>query len=352
MDRVYRLSDRNSEVRFVSSEDELELLIGQEKERLSLWCADANSARYLPQSVPREQTFIIEAGESYKKIETVLRMVDFALDAGAGRDVRFYALGGGVICDMAAFAASIYMRGVEVVLVPTTLLGMVDATLGGKSGVDYRGYKNILGSFHPASLIIIDPRFLKTLPDSEMMSGFAELIKHAMLSGNDALGELEEALPAVLGRDSRVLTRIISTSLNIKGRVIEQDPFEKGIRAHLNLGHTFGHALESACGFSGWSHGDAVAWGLSRALHAGVLLGITDGSYRERIDKLLDRFGYRRTAEADPGKIIGAVGSDKKKKGGEVYFVLQRRAGDTLTRPLPREVLEETVRSGCTVAGR
>ncbi len=352
MNRVYRLSDKTSEVCFLSSEEELEKLIGEDDDRVSLWFADENSSRYLPRSVPSKRTCIIKSGEASKTTDTILRMVDFALDAGAGRDARFCALGGGVICDMTAFAASVYMRGVEVVLVPATLLCMVDATLGGKTGVDHRGYKNIIGSFHPASLIIVDPRFLKTLPDGEMMSGFAELIKHAMLSGDSALGELEEALPAVLGREENVLTRVISTSLDIKGSVIEKDPFEKGIRAHLNLGHTFGHALESACGFSGWSHGDAVAWGLSRAMHAGTLLGITDGSYRERVDTLLDRFGYRRTADTEPGKIIGAVGSDKKKKGGEVYFILQRRAGETLSCPLPRDVLEETVRSGCTAGDR
>lgn len=312
---------------------------------MAVWIADDNTARYLPESAVHR--LVIGPGEQHKTMDTVLSIVDFALEAGAGRDARFCALGGGVVCDMTAFAASVYMRGVEVVLVPTTLLSMVDASLGGKSGVDYRGFKNIIGAFHPASKIIVSPRFLETLPEAELRNGLAEVIKHAMLSGDAAVERLERQLPAVFDRDPAALSVIIAESLEVKGAVIEQDPLEKGIRAHLNLGHTFGHALESASGFSGWSHGEAVAWGLSRALHAGALLGVTEEPYRERVNSLLERCGYRLTASADPGKILSAIGSDKKKKEGEVRFVLQSRAGETFTRTVPAEVLEKTVAAGC-----
>jgi 3-dehydroquinate synthase len=346
MKQEFRLGERVSTVRFLEQGERAEEIIRREyPHSLIIWVADENTSRYLPAGEPH--CLVLPAGEAFKTMETILRIVDFALQVGAGRDSLFVALGGGVVCDMTAFAASVYMRGAGVVLLPSTLLAMVDATLGGKSGVDYRGYKNIIGTFYPASLIIIEPTYLASLPQREIMGGLAEVVKHAMLSGEDALERIERLLPDIKAGNRDAFSSIIAESLTVKGAVIEQDPLERGIRAHLNLGHTFAHALESATGFNGWSHGEAVAWGLSRALHAGELLGETDPGYRRFIDELLDRFGYRRYAEADTSAILEAVGSDKKKRGGEVRFVLQRKAGDTFTRALPREIVEEAISGGC-----
>jgi 3-dehydroquinate synthase len=348
MKRCFTLAGKSSDVRVLSKEESLEALLSEtfpDSGGASLWIADSNSARYLPKHV---HSLVIPPGEAEKGIKTVLAIVDAALSLGAGRDARFFALGGGVVCDMAAFAASVYMRGVDVVLVPTTLLSMVDASIGGKSGVDHGGYKNIIGSFYPASHIVIDPCMLETLPERELKSGMAEIIKHAMLSGRDAMEELKQLLPSALKRDVASLRQLIERSLEVKGSIIEKDPLEKGIRAHLNLGHTFGHALESALSFTGCTHGEAVAWGILRALKAGELLGITESSYRAEVEKIVTDTGYPVIYKASPERIVHAIGSDKKKKRGEVHFVLQKRRGETLLSPLPEEIILESVKSGCT----
>jgi 3-dehydroquinate synthase len=264
----------------------------------------------------------IPAGEAAKGWDSVRAVLERSAELGAGRDAIIAGIGGGVVCDVTAFAASLYMRGCGLVLVPTTLLAMVDASLGGKTGVDFMGYKNLVGSFYPASRILIAAGAVRSLPDREYRSGLAEVIKTALVGDGRLFALLERERPAILARGERVVEEMIRRSLAVKGRIVQADPKESGKRALLNLGHTFGHALESATGFSRWTHGEAVAWGIGRALAAGVRLGLTQPALMERTQSLLRSYGFR--LDELPGfiELSPAFERDKKRRGGRIRLVI------------------------------
>lgn len=290
---------------------------------------------------------VLGAGESHKLWPGIEEILNSAVSLELGRDSRFVGLGGGVVCDMAAFAASVYMRGCKITLIPTSLLAMVDASIGGKTGIDFAGYKNLVGAFYPADQVYISVDTLSTLPEREYMSGLGEVIKHALLGAEDLLDVLEANPEAVLARDASVIEMCILRSLDIKGNIVEQDLVESGVRAHLNFGHTFAHALESVAGFGVFSHGEAVAWGMSRALLAGVFAGVTDRSYAGRVVALLARYGYR-TGTLPKGitedSILSAMKRDKKRKRGALRFVLQRDFGDTFVTTLDEELVRRALK--------
>jgi 3-dehydroquinate synthase len=282
-----------------------------------------------------------EAAKNWASVETILRA---AADAGLGRDGVFIGVGGGVIGDLAAFAASVYMRGCGLCLVSTTLLGMVDASLGGKTGFDLFGVKNLAGTFYPARHIYMPLESLKTLPPEEWKSGMAELIKTAVLEGEDLAelimslrGELSPAcfsprfprefIHHALENGAEPLSRCVSRAAALKGRIVEADPRETGgERRLLNLGHSFGHALESAAGLGTLSHGEAVAWGMARACDLGRALGITPPERAEKITALLGSFGYPITAPHPLMKsgeaFFRALGRDKKKSAGKMTYIV------------------------------
>lgn len=298
---------------------------------------------------------VLKSGESNKgwlAVEAILRA---AREAGLGRDGVFVGVGGGVIGDLAAFAASIYMRGCGFALVSTTLLGMVDAGVGGKTGFDLFGVKNLAGTFYPARHVYMPLESLSALPPPEWKSGFAELIKTAVLAGDDFLDELQAlaaAFPAgafvsgfgrnsgfppnfasrLLEGDAGQLRRCISRAVEFKGRIVEADPRETGqTRVLLNLGHTFAHALESTAGLGTISHGEAVAWGLVRACELGLALGITPRARAEKIKNLVMRYGYETAAPhslaGDTETFIKALNADKKKKAGNLTFIVPDEKG-------------------------
>jgi 3-dehydroquinate synthase len=278
----------------------------------------------------------LKSGEASKNWDSVSEILRRAREAGLGRDGLIVGAGGGVICDMAAFAASIYMRGCGLCLVPTTLLAMVDASVGGKTGFDLFGVKNLAGTFYPASLIFMPLESLRTLPPEEWKSGMAELIKTAILEGGDfpdlvrSLGP--EGKPVGSGCDGDVIFRCISRAALYKGRLVEKDPTETGAhRALLNLGHSFGHALESAAGLGRLSHGEAVAWGMVRSCELGLYLGITGRERAAEIVSLIKAFGYHTGAPhplmGDGARFLEALGADKKKKGGEPVFIVPADEG-------------------------
>jgi len=284
--------------------------------------------------------YTIPPGEKYKSRETVEKISAWALSEGAARDAVFLAAGGGVVCDITAFAASIYMRGVPVILVPTTLLSMVDASIGGKTGINFEGFKNILGTFYPAREVRIIPEVLKTLTDREFFSGLAEVIKHGLLLDGALFRIISERSEEIIGRDNNVLEEIIYHSLKVKQWYIEQDPREMGIRGHLNLGHTFGHALESIGGFSRWTHGEAVAWGIAMAMRTGVLMGLTDQNYAREVERILPVFGYRTDfPNLNVENLIAIMRRDKKKKDGKVKFILQKKHAETFFSEVPENIL-------------
>lgn len=283
-----------------------------------------------------------ETSKNWASIEAILRT---GKDAGLARDGLFIGVGGGVISDMTAFAASIYMRGAKLCLVSTSLLGMADAALGGKTGFDLFDMKNLAGTFYPAPLIYMPIAALSSLPDREWKSGMAELIKTAILDNTDEAGVFLALLaslkplfqdlpisPRALQSNLETLAACIARSVGIKGRIVEADPQETGgERALLNLGHTFGHALESSAGLGRISHGEAVAWGMARACELGRGLGVTPKDRKDALLELLRAFGYETAAPhplmGDLQVFMKAIQGDKKKKAGKLNFVVPAQTG-------------------------
>ena len=266
----------------------------------------------------------LEAGESHKNWQAVESILRGAHDARLGRDGTFIGVGGGVVGDLSAFAASIYMRGCSVALVSTTLLGMVDASLGGKTGFDLFDKKNLAGTFYPARHVYMPMESLASLPPPEWKSGMAELIKTAILEGDDFLDEISDTSTV---KDTSRLANAISRAARLKGGIVEEDPLETGTRrVLLNLGHTFGHALESIAGLGTISHGEAVAWGIARSCELGLALGITPPARAEKIKALLTAYGYDGGAPHplinNVNDFIQILGSDKKKRGGNLTFIV------------------------------
>ena len=307
-----------------------------------LWVFDSNTAP-LFKMLPTNRV-VLESGERYKTLESVEKILTAALSFGLSRDSRFIGFGGGVVCDMTALASSLFMRGCNLTLVPTTLLAMVDASLGGKTGVDFGGAKNIVGSFYPASEVLISTDILHSLPDNEFLSGMGEVIKHAFLSPNQELFEyLEKNRERILKRDKECVSQLVKLSLEVKKIFIEQDPKEtKGIRSFLNFGHTFAHALESLGHFS-YSHGSAVAWGCARAFEVGVILGLTDKEYATRSRALIKSFGYNADYKIERGQwleFLAALGKDKKKYDGNVKFVICKNQGEFILTPIELKAIQ------------
>lgn len=301
-----------------------------------LWVFDSNTAPLFKQ-LPSSR-IVLDSGEKNKTISSVEKILNAALTYGLSRDSRIIAFGGGVVCDMAALASSLYMRGCMLTLVPTTLLSMVDASLGGKTGVDFGKAKNIIGSFYPADEVLISTELLHSLNHGEYLSGLGEVIKHAFLSSDEALfSYLEENRDAILNRDKAVVREIVRLSLEIKKMYIEKDPKEKlGIRSFLNFGHTFAHALE-ALGHFNYSHGQAVAWGCVRAFEVGVLLGLTDKDYAKKSISLIRAYGYNWNYKIERGRwmdFLQSLDKDKKKYEGNVKFVICKKQGDFLLTPI------------------
>lgn len=299
----------------------------------------------------RDVLLILGAGEPFKTIESVLQIVKAALDNNGQRSAVFVGIGGGVVTDMTAFAASIFKRGAHCELVPTTLLSMVDAAVGGKTGCDFDTYKNMIGSFFPAQKIHVCPSFVETLPFHEYRSGMAEVVKTALLYSPELFDKLESYPQILSDRKSPLVGEAIRTCVNDKATVVEQDLTEKNIRMQLNLGHTFGHALESMCGLGVVTHGDGVAWGMARAAELSFRLGFCTEEYVLRIKKCLSSFGWETGAVhpamkekyGDEEKIarllLDAMKKDKKNSSDKIRFVLQRNIGETVI----TEVNEEDI---------
>ena len=259
-------------------------------------------------------------GERYKNLDTVSEFYTKLIDAGADRHTSVLAFGGGVVGDTAGFVAATYMRGVPLVQMPTSLLAMVDSSVGGKVGVDLPQGKNLVGAFKQPELVLIDPDVLQTLPDDEWRNGMSEVIKHGLLADETLLG------PEIWFRERAA--ELVTRAVQVKVDVIQRDPYERGERAHLNLGHTFAHAIERVTGYA-WAHGEAVGFGLLAAVVLSYQLGMCDQALVERVGALLERVGLPRRADGlDPQAILDAMATDKKWQGGRSRFVLLRGVGE------------------------
>lgn len=285
--------------------------------------ARAAAADGLRSTVCGLPSVIIPPGESHKNLETIRQLYDAFLQHGLDRQSVVIAIGGGVIGDMAGFAAATFLRGLRWVNAPTTLLAMVDAGLGGKTGVDLPQGKNLVGAFHPPVLVVSDPLTLSTLPREERRAGLAEVVKHAII-GDPALFEALEGEIAFGSLEQ--LERVI----RVKVEIVQADPFETGRRATLNLGHTIGHGVEAASGYA-LRHGEAVAVGLAAEAQIAERLGLAEPDLAGRITEVLARRGLPVHAPGlDPAKVRAAMGNDKKKAGGRLKFALPRRLGDVV----------------------
>ncbi len=304
-----------------------------------LYVCDSLTAAMLPSTVLRVE---LTRGESAKNWESIEHIVTVAESNNFGRDDRIIAVGGGVICDVAAFAASIYMRGCNLTLIPTTLLAMVDATLGGKTAIDLGNIKNLVGTFYPAQEIILCPETLETLPDDEYHNGLGEVLKHALLAQSDDLFLfLETHHRVILERDKDSLKPLLEKSLRVKKYYIEQDALEEqGVRDALNLGHTFGHALESVGKLSQYAHGEAVIWGIKKALQSGLRLNLTNPAFAKRSMALLDLYGFDVDFEvSDTQQFLKALQSDKKKRNATLRFVIMEDQGRYTLIPLEQSLI-------------
>ncbi len=268
---------------------------------------------------------VLPAGEAYKDIEHVLEIVRTALEHNFDRGCLFVAIGGGVICDMTGFAASLFKRGVAVAFVPTTLLAMVDASVGGKTGCDFDGYKNMIGAFYPAKTLYIWPSFVQSLPAKEYKSGLAEAIKTALLFLPETTELLLQNEALINSRDSKSIEQLIVACVKAKASVVHRDLREKGERAFLNLGHTFGHALESVMGLGKITHGEAVAWGIARAADLSLSLALCSETFCQKTKDLLQRYQYDTEAKALLAQdLLTAMKKDKKNKAsGQLRVIIQ-----------------------------
>ncbi|MFQ3621209.1 MAG: 3-dehydroquinate synthase family protein [Spirochaetales bacterium] len=306
---------------------------------------DTHTATLFPQEIKR--TLVLPAGEQAKQWEQVEQILSCALDLGLDRSSIFVGIGGGVVCDVTAFAASLYMRGTRLLLVPTTLLAMVDAAFGGKTGINFKQYKNMVGTFYPAEEIWIYPEVLKTLPERELRSGMAEVVKAGMLKDPELFSLLEGLGEHWIHQISTdMFLSIISKALKVKGWFVSNDLREQADRAFLNLGHTFAHSLERATHYKRFTHGEAVAWGLFRALDTGEHLGVTNPTYAERVRKLLRRLGFSEKVEGVGVEVLLAGMEKDKKKRGELRFVLQKNLGETFLTSLDKKLLKEIIQIG------
>ena len=272
---------------------------------------------------------VFDAGEASKTLANFSGVIDALAALGATRDACIYALGGGVVGDLAGFAAACWMRGIDVVQLPTTLLAMVDSSVGGKTAVDIAQGKNLVGAFHPPCAVIADTAALRTLPPRELRAGFAEVIKYGAIVDAPFLDWLDADADGLLAGDDAVLAEAIARSCAHKAAIVERDPFERGERALLNFGHTFGHAIETEQGYGGLNHGEAVAVGMVLAARLSTLLGLADAADGERLRALLARFGLPTTLppDLDPAALVARMRLDKKAQGSGLRFVLWNGAG-------------------------
>jgi 3-dehydroquinate synthase len=279
------------------------------------------------------EVVLVPDGEAHKNWATLNDVLTRLLELKAERSTTLVAIGGGVVGDLAGFAAAIYQRGMPFVQIPTTLLAQVDSSVGGKTGVNHPLGKNMIGAFHQPRAVIIDTDCLRTLPDRELSAGLAEVIKCGAIRDADFFSWLEANMGALLARDADALAHAIGESCRIKAGIVAADEREAGERALLNFGHTFGHAIETGVGYGEWLHGEAVAAGMVMAARLSERIGAIDASVVERLRALLQRARLPVDGPAlGPERYLELMGRDKKVVGGALRFVLLARLGHSVVR--------------------
>jgi 3-dehydroquinate synthase len=281
--------------------------------------SDSEVLRFYRDELPPLPVLSIAAGETAKTLETVQNLYEALVELEVDRSTFVLGVGGGVVCDVAGFVASTYLRGLRFGFVATTLLAQVDASVGGKNGVNLGGYKNLVGTFNQPEFVLCDLRLLATLPESEVANGMAEIVKHALIADAGLFEFLETHAADALALEPGTIEKLVGDSVAIKAGVVARDERETGERRKLNFGHTFGHALEKVAGLS---HGEAVSVGMALAAGLSVRMGRLPAAAHERIIGLLRRLRLPLSAAAAPGRVMAALRRDKKRAATRIHFVL------------------------------
>jgi 3-dehydroquinate synthase len=287
-------------------------------------------------------------GEAHKDWQTLNLIFDALLGHGCDRKTVLFALGGGVVGDMTGFAAASYMRGVPFVQVPTTLLAQVDSSVGGKTAINHPLGKNMIGAFYQPQLVLCDLSTLGTLPPRELSAGLAEVIKYGPIYDMQFLDWIESSIDALVAREPAALAYAVKRSCEIKAAVVGQDERETGLRAILNFGHTFGHAIESGLGYGQWLHGEAVGCGMVLAAHLSQRLGGVDNAFVRRLTALIERAGLPVVAPAlGAERYLELMRIDKKSEAGEIRFVVIDKPGSAVMRSAPDAMVREVLAQCC-----
>ncbi|MGM0508517.1 MAG: 3-dehydroquinate synthase, partial [Fusobacteriota bacterium] len=288
----------------------------------------------------------IPDGEEFKKIETVLPIYDYMVENNFDRDSLVLSLGGGVVCDLSGYVASTFMRGVDFIQIPTSLLAQVDASIGGKVALNLPGGKNLIGSFYQPKLVYVDIEVLKTLDMREIKTGLAEIIKHSVLWDAEYFKFLSDNSKKILNLDSEITKQMIKRSCEIKANIVSQDEKEKGIRAFLNYGHTFGHVVENLTNYKVYRHGEAVIYGMVFAGELSKKLGLVDLDFTVKQNELFKKFNMDYIIpKYDIKKVIKIFKHDKKVKKGKLRFVLPKKIGEVCIKTIKEDELKDLYKS-------
>ncbi|MGE4241675.1 3-dehydroquinate synthase [Ramlibacter sp.] len=304
---------------------------------------DAIGARYA-----KVHEVVLPDGEAHKNWETLNAIFDALLANACDRKTVIFALGGGVVGDMAGFAAASYMRGVPFVQVPTTLLAQVDSSVGGKTAINHPLGKNMIGAFYQPLQVVCDLDTLHTLPPREFSAGLAEVIKYGPIADMAFLDWIEANVEALMRRDTAALAHAVRRSCEIKAHVVGQDEREAGLRAILNFGHTFGHAIEAGLGYGEWLHGEAVGCGMVMSIELSQRLGTVDRAFATRLTRLIERAGLPvRGPALGPDRYIELMRVDKKAEAGEIKFVVIDAPGHASVRGAPDALVRDVLAATC-----
>jgi 3-dehydroquinate synthase len=312
----------------------------------------ARLAEVLRTRYPAIHSVVLPDGEAYKNWESLNLIFDALLGNACDRKTVMFALGGGVVGDMTGFAAASYMRGVPFVQVPTTLLAQVDSSVGGKTAINHPMGKNMIGAFYQPQRVICDLDTLQTLPIRELSAGLAEVIKYGPIADMAFLDWIEANMAALMARDTTALAHAVKRSCEIKAWVVSQDEREAGLRAVLNFGHTFGHAIEAGMGYGHWLHGEAVGCGMVMAARLSEALGLVDRAFVERLKTLIERAGLPTVApvldaQDNVGRYLTLMRVDKKAEAGAIKFVLIDGPGRATVRSAPDALVAEVISTSC-----
>jgi 3-dehydroquinate synthase len=326
------------------------ILIGERLENLKKYLpvnlpiiiTDTNVQKHWGHYFPPGAVITIDTGEEIKTLDTVGVLYDKLLELDADRASFVVGIGGGIVCDIAGFVASTYMRGIRFGFVSTTLLAQVDASVGGKNGVNFEGYKNIVGVFSQPEFVICDQNLLQSLPPREFQCGFAEIVKHGAIADDHLFEYLEQNWARALEHDPEVIEKVVHDSVIIKSTIVNRDATEKGERRKLNFGHTLGHAIEKVLQVP---HGEAVSAGMVLASKLSEKKGYLQKDDTTRLSSLLEKFRLPVRLEFNPQQVIDAIGKDKKREGDHLKFVFLQKIGKALVEEIPIQEIVEVLQT-------